>query len=343
VKTITILTVATLLILVLPTTSSTHAPSGAYELGLMCVIRPNFPIGSMETDYRDNMLTCWFHNSIHQYFVGHDRTLNLYHGTGAVVSVEQQFSPGGNLSVDTTPAGVTVPIHVELSMDGFSWAPVAQIEYRFVNVVGVPTRQTINVDFDAQGAEFRYLRVRHTESLMQGLSGYLDHSFMRINVTDGSPVAAPTLAPATRSLSCTNDIMEDIFPTHPCWFGGLNRWDAPSWFHTYPLERAEVDSVRGNATFAYFRPDDPGQTTGVVAGTGFVYGSADSFDWTVVGSFPIVYGVESSFFFPNLGGVPVRFLRVASDKHPGWATDAALAHPEGYLLSSELVVTGDLP
>ena len=100
--------------------------------------------------------------------------------------------------------------------------------------------------------------------------------------------------------------------------------------------------MSGSATFGYFRYDDPGQTTGVLTGTGFVYGSNDSFDWTEIGSFPITYGVESSFLFEDLGGAPAKFLRLATGKHPGWNVHPALTHPEGYLLESELQLSGNL-
>lgn len=323
---------------------TSEAVVGGYGLKLNCA-EATGRIGSMEADYRDHS-GCWFHNGIHTYYVSHNRTLLLYDGNGSAFSVEKQFSP----TAAVTPriplgSGVNSSILLERSIDGRSWYEVSVAHYAWVTVLDIELRQTVHFEFDGEGAEFRYLRVRQPDSLQQGLSGFLDHSQLNITVTNGTSIAEPTLTSQTDApFDCLEDILEDVFLAHPCTFGGVSHWDSPSWFHTYPLENATLTDVRGMAILQYFRPFPPGaDELEPLNGTGAVWSSVGGTQWTALGTFPYEMGTPASFNLTGLGSVHARFLRVGAERHPDWAVEASWVHPEAYLLFSELYVSGSLP
>lgn len=296
---------------------------------------------------------CWGHVGMHTYFVAPGASYRLWNGSGTVRSVEQQFAPPtelGNLSGDP-PTSIDSRLPVETSLDGRTWTEVGDVRYELVGL-GLDLRQDIAFTFEADGEPFRYIRVREPTSATQGLSGFLDRSTMTLNV---SPVEADGRGPATvgdRTLTCEEDILEDVFADHPCWFGGIDRYDAPSWTHTYPIDDeahvANVTALEGSFSMAYWRPDDPGtccgQTVlGMVDGVAYVQTSLDGVHWTTVADLDVTYGTETAFDVTLDDGLDARFVRVIGAKHPGYWAHPALKHPEGYLLDSTVTVTGTLP
>lgn len=217
----------------------------------------NADVQSMEHEYLEK--GCWGHLGMHTYFLGRDTVYDLQAGEGRVFSVEQQLSPPlEDPRLQTDPPQLFTPLPIETSLDGIEWTRVSEVDYKFIGLEsgGTSSRQEIFFEFEADGQPFQYLRVRQPLSAAQGLSGYLDASRLAINVTE-SDESPPALSQAS-TRTCEKDIMEAVWDAHPCWFGGINRWDTPSFIHTYPLGDATLDRVEGTATFAYWRPEDPG-------------------------------------------------------------------------------------
>jgi len=299
----------------------------------------------MESSYA--LEGCWAHVGHHHYFVGRDAVFALHGGGAVFFVVEQQLSPP---TEGPAPGGgeVRTPVPVEVSVDGRAWTRVADGPYRLVYAetsAEALIRQEVAVNFTAPDVPFRYLRVRQPLSSAEGLSGYVDASRFELDVTVVARVPPASLAPGERGLSCERDILEDVFPSHPCWFGGLNRWDAPSFFHTYPLGGlARLDRVSGVATLAYFRPDDRSQLPPEkLGGHLLVEASEDGSRWTTIANVSVAYGTAQPFATDDLGGLPAAFVRLASDRHPRWGTEPPLKRPEAYLLESSLALGGLLP
>lgn len=317
-----------------------QADTDTETLRLHCnVDRPG--INSFESWYahqqRDEKTGCWAHFGHHHYFAGRDHVYALHGGTAKVASTESELSPF------TEPGDPGYPPHwqlpIEVSMDGTEWRKVAYLNHD----VFEPDWQT-EFTFEADGEEFRYLRIRQPHSAAQGLSGYLDKSSFRLNVSVVGAAPQPTLSQQTVDLSCASDILEVVYPTHPCWFGGIHRYDAPSFFHTYPLGAiSELDRVEGSVVTNNFRigPLDaeliPDTDSDV-----FVQTSINGSQWQTVHTFPVVHG-EPTSFSADLAGEQARFVRFATSRHPLWADDPAAKHPEGLFLRSDLTVTGMLP
>lgn len=308
-------------------------------------------VRSMEHEYLEQ--GCWGHLGIHTYFVGQDAVYELKNGTGTAFSVEQQFSPPvEDFSVQSSwPPQILTPMPIETSMDGLQWTEVAQAEYRFVGFTegGTSLRQEVVFEFQAdEGNEFRFLRIRQPLSAGQGLSGYIDASEMTLLVTQVGPAPTPDLSEQENvHKSCLDDIMEAVWLAHPCWYGGINRWDSPSFFHTYPLGNATLERVEGTALFEYWRPEDPGtccgqSLIGVLDGPVFLQSSTNGENWQELASFDATYGVPLEFSV-ELDGHDTSFLRLVSDKHPGYWNHPALKHPEAYLVHSELSLSGLMP
>ncbi|MGB0653612.1 MAG: hypothetical protein ACPGQL_10480, partial [Thermoplasmatota archaeon] len=300
-------------------------------------------VAAMETEYAQS--GCWAHFGHHTYFTGPEVRL-LGEGTGRLFVVEQQLAPTlGIANVTWEPMELETMVPIEISLDGRTWTRVTNAQYLFLSVEqGLPTRQSIQVDFDGGDQPFRYLRAREPMSVTQGLSGYLDHSRFTIEAPVAATPAPGALTQGERSLSCQDDILEDIFSWHPCTFGFVHHWDAPSWFHTYPLGAAELDRVSGTVTAGYFRPDDPGiccaQTLpGVLDGDLWLQTSVDGVSWTTRHVFPSTYGLATSFDVA-LPATEAAFIRLVSAPHPGFYLHPALKHPEAYLVYSALELEG---
>lgn len=335
------------LLLALPA-STAGAGDQTFTLELDCS-NPAADVRSMEHTYLEQ--GCWGHVGMHHYVVGGDTGYTLEGGSGRLFSVEQQLSPPVELAGVRDSPQVLTAMPIEISMDGIAWTRVADAEYRFVGLEsgGTALRQEILFTFTADGEPFRFIRVRQPLSAAQGLSGYLDASRMTLKVRDAGSVPAPVLTRQEDApRSCAEGIMEAVWSAHPCWFGGINRWDTPSFFHTYPLGDARLDRVEATVLFAYFRPDDPGtccgQTrSGMLEGPVLLQSSVDGENWDTIATADIDYGVPHTFAADDLGGLEARFLRLVADKHPGYWRHPALKRPEAYLLHSELALSGLLP
>lgn len=284
-------------------------------------------IEAMENEYivsaYPNSGACWFHLGHHTYDIG--RAVALHRLNGSMFSVEQQFSP----PIETTSGGFAVLI--EASLDGITWREVARPTYTLPS-----TRQTITFDVDAAGAQARYVRIRQPLSAAQGLSGYIDASNFDALVTEITQPAPPTRG---TTLTCARDIMEAVYPGHPCWFGGINRYDAPSVFHTYPVDAAPLTSIAGSVTVLPWRSDDYTQNGGNrTAITGVVQTSANGVDWTTAGGFSGTYGAPIAFSITT-PSVVASYVRLAAAYHTGARTHPALKHVRGFLVDSSLTLT----
>jgi hypothetical protein len=293
-------------------------------------------IAAMENSYivEGGGGACWGHLGHHTYALG-----GLFQvgpvTDGRVFSVEVQFSPPTDVIVGTTQA----PVAFEVSVDGRTWTTIHQIGYELRGA----TRREIFFDFDGGGAEARFIRIRQPRSAAQGLSGYLDASSFDAVLT---PVfEGPIIAvPGPRTYECTSHIMERFFDTHPCWAGGVNRYDAPSAFHTYPLGiEAALESVTGTVTLLPWRSDDytsdGGSATSVA---GEVQTSVDGIAWDAIGTFEGVFGRPIAFDITGLDGAPARFVRLVAERHHGWNRHPALKHVRGFLVDSTITVAAPL-
>lgn len=310
-----------------------------------------FKVWAME--YSASQGTCWIHGGHHTYFVGD--VYALRHVEGIAFSVEQQFAPPAALLEDPT----TTPIHFQISMDGQAWQEVSRGTYRFISTspIGAPERQTVVFDFDGNGEHFRFLRIHNPLSLSQGISGYLDHTGFYIDAdkVDNVNVKAKSLVPSTRVLDCEQGhLMEDFFATHPCTFGGVDRYDSASFFHTYPVgAESELVRIDGQFTLAPFRTDDFFLKTengtevdyvNLTSTYAFVQTSVDGQHWTNRATVDAAWGVPTSFSV-TLPGVEASFVRLFPQYHPEfmrYAEDAPLHHTRGYFLDSAVTVTGNL-
>lgn len=302
-------------------------------------------IDSFESWYahqkRDRRKGCWAHFGHNHYFVGRDEVYALHGGTVRISSTEAELSPMTEPGDPAFPPQWSMPI--EVSMDGTDWQQVDAVDWDFFE----PDWQ-VRFSFDADGETFRYIRIRQPTSAAQSLSGYLDKSEFTLEVSVVGAVDPPARSQGTVSKACGSDIMESVFATHPCWFGGVNRYDAASFFHTYPLGGlGQLDGVEGTVLTNNFRigpldaeliPDSDADV--------FVQTSLNGSSWETVHEFPVTHG-ELTSFSADLDETEeeARFVRFATSRHPRWTdeSDFAAKHPEGYFLDSELSVTGQLP
>lgn len=283
-------------------------------------------IAAMENEYitqaYKNSGACWFHLGHHTYDIG--REVELVRLTGSAFSVEQQFSPPTEINDNG------FSIIIESSRTGISWQEIARPLY----TLGFQ-RQTVSFDVAAGNRLARYIRIREPKSAMQGLSGYIDSSNFDAEVID--PGETPVIRRPT-TMSCQSNIMERFFNEHPCWFGGINRYDSPSVFHTYPLDPGPLASVAGSVTFLPWRSDDYTQNAGSrTAIAGVVQASVDGVSWTKVGNVVGVYGVPITFSFPY--SAPANYIRLAAEYHTGASTHPALKHVRGFIVDSSLQLT----
>lgn len=304
-------------------------------LKLICGGDASFPYWAME--YTASKGTCWIHGGHHTYYM---RGAYAFHGVhGLAYAVEQELAPSATVVNASHP--LRAPVRVEVSLDGLAWTHVGEALYAYG-----PLRQYVWFDVDGNGEPFRFLRLHAPPSLSEGLSGYLDHSDLRI-VADAlvTPVAA---SPATsKTLDCaTGGVMEDFFALHPCWFGGVDRYDAPSFFHTYVAgASANLTRVNGSFTLAPWRSDDffsGAPLLSVNATKAFVQVSVDGIDWTTVATVNATYGVPKSFSVA-LPGTNATFVRLFPEYHANfdrWDTLAPHHHPRAYFLDSRVTLEG---
>jgi hypothetical protein len=211
----------------------------------------------------------------------------------------------------------------------------------------VQERQRVDVTASSDGAPFRYVRIHEPLSAAQGLSGYLDHSQFDVEADIVAPTPAPAPTPGERHLACGTDIMEDFFAAHPCWFGGIDRYDAASFWHTYPVgDGGDLARVRGNFTLAPWRADDWTQGAPVADATNVsarIQTSVDSISWTDLAIVETAYGVPTSFDI-TVDHQLARFVRLFPEYHARFDQTAEFApnhHAKAYLVDSSLVVDGE--
>lgn len=298
---------------------------------------PNAALNAME--YAQSGGTCWLHGGHHTYALAGQATLR---GILAIAfSVEQQYAPGVVDPNDPT----TWPVHLETSLDGITWTQLMTAPYLVTS-----DRQTVWYDDEGLDATFRFLRFHNTPSLTQGLSGFLDHTDGYLMVDNlGTTPPPTTLAQQTRAFTCEADIMEDFFATHPCWFGGIDRYDSASFWHTYVLgDNATADRISGTFTLLPWRSDDwflSNSLNNVTATSAFLLTSADGVTWTERARIPATYGVAQSFNV-TLADAEARFVRLFPEPHGNFddvAGDPPAHHARGYFMHSGIEVEGMLP
>lgn len=289
-------------------------------------------IAAMENSYVDvlGQGPCWGHLGHHTYDTGAVHEVGLVEGR--VFSVEIQFSPPLEYAAPDAAALV-----VEGSVDARAWSPLHQIPYPLL--VGqdavLPSRQGIEFSFDAGGARARWIRIRQPLSTAQGLSGYLDSSRFTAELTSPGGLS-PTFPPPDR-YGCATDIMEGVTPGHPCWFGGINRYDAPSVFHTYFVARPDIVSARGTVTFLPWRSDDYTQNGGSRREiTGMVQMSTDGVTWSDVATVAGPFGLPLAFDVTFDELTTVGYVRFVAERHPGYTTHPALKHARAFVVDSAL-------
>lgn len=298
------------------------------------------PFWAMEYSVSDG--TCWYHGGHHTYDLGAGYTLVGLNGRA--FSVEQELAPPTELQ------GTGGGIQVETSLDGVEWKRVGFGTFDLVNAALGTNRQQVTLTAGPDNGTFQMFRVREPLSSTQGLSGYLDSSEGEILVDEAVLSDPGPKSPGSRTFACDGGaLIEDFFAEHPCWFGGVDRWDSASFTHTYALGAVEVlDRVNGSFVVAPFRTDDffdlppTEQTTETRV---FVQTSVDGMEWHDVAAVRAPFG--TTVYYDLLVGSPgaARYVRLVPDEHPGWArttADAPLHHLEGYFLESTLTVTGNL-
>lgn len=288
--------------------------------------------------------SCWIHGGHHTYYMGGTYAFRAARGYG--YAVEQEFAPSDHALNASHP--FEAPIHVQISLDGRTWTEVGRAMYDYVT-----GRQYVFFDVAGSGQPFRFLRLHAPLSLSHGLSGYFDHSDLRLEV-DLLGTGTTPHPNATRVLGCERgDLMEDFFADHPCWFGGLDRYDAPSFFHTYVVgPGSDLTRIRGNFTLAPWRTDDfqlagrflifnVGPSTNATT-KAYVQTSADGVHWTDVATVQAVFGVQSSFDVA-VTAPDVTFVRLFPEYHPNFdnvSGQPSHHHPRGFFLDSSLLVDG---
>lgn len=283
--------------------------------------------------------TCWVHGGHHTYtLAGKQATLRGFEGFA--FAVEQQFAPSVPPASDPT----SWVLHVETSEDGLTWTEVGTGRYAYA-----AQRQYVQLKLSGLAQDFRHIRIHAPLSASQGLSGYLDHSEGYLLVDDLMDAPAPALAAGARNLTCDADLMEDFFATHPCWFGGVDRYDAPSFWHTYVVgDGAKLDRVHGSFKLLPWRTDDWNQgnaTTNATAVSARLMTSVDGSTWTERAVLPGTFGVDVAFDVP-LDDVDARFVRLFPENHARFDQTAQFApnhHPKGFFVDSRITVEGDLP
>lgn len=366
--------------IVLPAALPGAAPeaSASQVLDIACYIEPFL---AMEYDY--SRPGCWAHWGTHTYFVGRNQTWLLRGISGLAFSVEQQLSypyEGLRAGTDNLPnnSHITSSVVVETSLDGLQWETVHYAPYDFgllhllntedptllLTLEEGPGRQNVFIEFELQDPkEFRFLRFRQPMSASLGLAGYLDFTRATLRVDAGHPAPPPPLMQGALERNCGQHIMERMLVGgDPCTFGHLNRYDTPSFFHTYFLGLARPDKVEVAYAVLPWRTDDfywphnlsvsnlrgtlqdlPAILQNDTRAVILLQGSADGAHWTALARHEGRFLVPGTFSVGDLGQPDLAFLRLMVDKHQGWDVHPALHHPRGYMVHSTMRVEGLVP
>ncbi|MHB8604245.1 MAG: hypothetical protein ACYDCK_03235 [Thermoplasmatota archaeon] len=310
--------------------------------------RSSLGLGVLENQI-DRKLICWGHVGHHTYFVGNDTLYALHGGFGNFQPTETGVV-GEEVGESLMPA-IERGAVIETSVDGLGWSPVETVPIPAqIHPAQVPltanffTTTRVNFQLPDTGTPFRFLRIRQPMSADGALSGYMDGSEAWLNVTALAPTSEPALAARTNHYDCGQDILEDVFADHPCGFGQANHFDAVSTYHTYFLgARANITNISGTALLVPFRGAIGVEACASEEITGEVQASdTGRDDFRVVGTFTAFPGVPERFAFTNLT-LAARFIRVAAAPCPAFNTQSGDHFLEGFLHSSTLDVTGDLP
>jgi hypothetical protein len=277
---------------------------------------------AMETSFRFG--NCGGHHGMQTWYVGDRGVFTLAGGDYRFMYTETSYDgpPEQNVTI-------------EASLDGILWATIATVP---INASATPVWVPNNVPdhsvrpLPAFGEPFRFIRIHLDRALDGGLAGYLDGAYLGLNVTSADPATVPPLPYASGLVfDCAADILEDLFPEHPCWFGdddgaplgrvqGLpepladDGWlSSASYHHTYPVGSRVLTQVSGSASAAAFRIGDhpfcsalsPGLVLDVedptepildsAVGNAFVtihvQTSVDGRDWLDAGTFESPYSI----------------------------------------------------
>lgn len=301
---------------VLPATATSQT------LALRCDGRGG--IAAMENSYiaATGRGDCWFHIGHHTYDLGQPWQVEWI--KGSAFTVETLFSPPTELGPGRNHSVLTF----EGSLDGTTWRLLASVPYSIL-----ASRQSVAFDLAATGGPARFVRIRQPRSAAQGLSGYLDSSAIDLQVSASEQVVPDRLD----TLSCETAIMERFFAEHPCWFGGVNRYDSPSVFHTYPVDAGALTGVSGEAIVAPWRSDDFTYDGGDPTGAEVVVQlSDDAVTWREAGRFRADYGLPASFWLTASG--TASFVRLVGEYHHGYARHPALKHVRAMMVSSRITL-----
>ena len=248
----------------------------------------------------------------------------------------------------------------------------------------------VYVTWTSSDTPFRFLRHHNPESAYTGLSGFTDWSGFEIDVVDLGPVDPINLVQRSGvAKSCETDIMEDITtdpstdmegvldeslkPDDACSFGGYTlqendpagaasvgntpgQWDAPSFFHTYPLGDARLDHIQASVELRQFKtnPSPPSHLVYLEVSTeGEEWERLQTISATLVTqNIPALDGSEQSLYAAefdwdsdpsNVVKKPAKFVRIVSAPMAGYNTVASDRHPWGFLEDSSLTLEGELP
>lgn len=307
----------------------------------------------------DEGLVCWGHIGTHTYFVGVDGPLALRGGAGVVVPAETG-AVGQGAFVQAAPI-LEPGVVVETSLDGVTWSTVT-----FVDIPNRPAIILANLEritgaelpappvsalhqlkprveftLPDTGEPFRFLRIRQPMSPTGGLSGYLDHSELVLDVAAAPP--APAAARAGHAeRDCGAHLLDAVFPDRPCAFGSTaSYFDAPSFTHTYWLGGVDhVARASGSATLHPYRSLATVQQQSASVTVILESSLNGTNDWERVGEFEATWGVPAAFEFAGLD-VDARLVRLRAEPHRLFASPGT-HHWAGFLVQSTLVLEGDV-
>ncbi|MGQ0535504.1 MAG: hypothetical protein ACT4PT_05490 [Methanobacteriota archaeon] len=370
-------TLVSMVLLVSPGDATVDPPAPVTTLRLACEddAWAGADVPSMEANYTHPF--CWAHVGAHHYFVGNNTTYRLEGGVGRALAVEVQYDGGGlaeGRAVDSEPprVGVTTPLVIETSLDGANWTRVATGDHRLVSYdadasleanlfahSGLPDAACTESDpycnvrqwvafTVGPGPPFRFLRVREPLGAGGGLSGFLDWSELALNLTVPAQPPAPPRESKTVTKRCERDLLEDVRDGIPsawnttaaCSFGGIHRFEAPTFFHTYYLGNATLQRVAGRLLVVEWRaePVGDGGPFPLLSGPVLVQRSPDGIRWVTIDRFTAESGVPRLFDLGAAGTGESRFVRIVAG--PNAPYSGAAKHPWAFVVWSEVEVTG---
>lgn len=330
-----------------------------------------YPV-AMESNFRKGR--CGAHVGMQTWYVGDLGVYTIDEGTLLVEVDETTMSPTAN-SDDVSPACLTGtapgfipgrlwPTHmnclapfdvtVESSLNGLAWNTVNVSRFHEWNPDGFGGSLDdpfiyLRIESGASSSPFRFLRVRLDPSLTDGQGGFLDAAYAWLNVT---PAADPGWPQASHvSFTCATGILEDVIAEHPCFFGGIHKYDPADFHHTYPIGSRTLTKIAGNFTVAPYRSTINPRCANPVAGTTevkvYAQTSTDGRNWTnetIDGSGGLSYVstdfCHSTAFNATLSpSKQASFVRLMVELHPSFDSGGGDEVHRGYLLASDVQIT----